>query len=369
MRRLLAIALLLLAGAYLAYGASVRRDRAARLSAPAAAAGGAPDVRGAYHVHTTASDGRGSLQEVARAAREAGLRFVVVTDHNLRTPDRPEYLEGVLVVPATEASTRYGHVVALGIPRPLTRAERDGDPLGAIRALGGQAVLAHPLHPRRAFSGWGTGPWRGLEIVSNDTAWHRAVADRDVGKVLAAALLLPWDPPAAVLRLADDPDDELALVDAELRRSDGAGTAPARVLLCSADAHGYPGYRAAFEAFSMHVPVALSGDAPRDAAAVTAALLDGSAACVLDGRAPADRVRLAARSDGGLDLALRAPPAAGARSYRLVRDGAPVGRFEPAADGGGGVFRCEGRCPPGAYRAEVRLDGRPWIFTNPVGIE
>lgn len=369
MRRLLAIALLLLAGAYLAYGASVRRDRAARLSAPAAPAGGAPEVRGAYHVHTTASDGRGSLGEVARAAREAGLQFMVVTDHNLRVPDGPQYLEGVLVVPGTEASTRYGHVVALGTPRPLTRAERDGDPLGAIRALGGQAILAHPLHPRRGFTGWGTGPWRGLEVVSNDTAWHRVVANRDVGKALAAALLLPWDPPGAVLRLEDDPADELALVDAELGRSGGAGPTPARVLLCSADAHGYPGYRAAFEAFSMHVPIALTGDAPRDAAAVTAALLDGSATCVLDGRAPADHVRLSARPDGALELALRAPPGPGARRYRLLRAGAPVGRFEPAAGGGGGVFRCDGRCPPGAYRAEVRLDDQPWIFTNPVVIE
>jgi hypothetical protein len=367
MKRLVLIALLLLAAAYLAYGASSRRARAARLSAPGAAAGAAPDVRGAFHVHTTASDGRGSLAEVARAAREAGLRFLVVTDHNLRTPDRPEYLDGVLVVPATEASTRYGHVVALGTPRPLTRAERDGDPLGAIRALGGQAILAHPLHPRRPFSGWGTGPWRGFEIVSNDTAWHRVVADRDVARVISAALLLPWDPPGAVLRLADDPADELARFDAELGKAGGGRGAPARVLLCSADAHGYPGYRAAFEAFSMHVPVALTGDAARDAAAVTAALLDGTAACVLDGRAPADHVRLSTRVDGALDLALRAPPVPGERGYRLLHDGAPLGRFEAAP--GGGVFRCEGRCPPGAYRAEVRIDGQPWIFTNPVGIE
>ena len=38
---------------------------------------------------------------------------------------------GVLVVKATEASTRFGHVVAVGVPRPLTPAERDGDPLAA----------------------------------------------------------------------------------------------------------------------------------------------------------------------------------------------------------------------------------------------
>ncbi|BDG06052.1 PHP domain-containing protein [Anaeromyxobacter oryzae] len=371
MKRILLLALLLLAGAWVAFGLSVRRDRALRRDEAAALRSAAPaDVRGAYHVHTTASDGRGSLAEVVRAAREAGLSFVVVTDHNVRDPERPEYVDGVLVVPATEASTRYGHVVALGTPRALTVAERDGDPLGAIRALGGAAVLAHPFHPRRPFTGWGAGPWRGFEIVSNDTSWGRVVADRSAGKVVAAALAFPWDPPRAVLALADDPADELARFDAEVAaaRATGERRRPPRVLLCSADAHGYPSYRAAFEAFSMHVPVALRGDAAADAAAVTAALLDGSAACVFEGVAPAAAVALAPVPGGALALAVAAPDRTGA-AYTLLRDGAPIGRFEPDVAGAGGTFRCPGPCPPGDYRAEVRRGGRAWIFTNPVTIE
>lgn len=369
MRRLLALALAAAVVGYLAFGAVAWQRRGLR-EAQASPALAAAEARGAWHVHTTASDGRGTLDEVVRAARAAGLRFVVISDHNVVAPATPRYQDGVLVIPATEASTRHGHVVALGVPRALTPAERDRDPLGAIRALGGQAVIAHPLHPRRAFQGWGTGPWRGLEVVSNDTAWYRVLADRDVRRVLAALAVLPWDPPRAVLALQDDPSDELARLDAELRAAPAvAGAPPARVLLCSADAHGYPSYAAAFGAFSMHVPVALSGDAGPDAAAVRAALLDGRAACVLDGLAPAAGVRLGRTADGAVALSLHASPA-GTRTYTLLRDGAPAGRFEPAADGSaGGTFRCAGRCPPGHYRAEVALDGRRWIFTNPVGIE
>jgi len=33
-------------------------------------------------VHTTYSDGGGSPEEVAKAARVAGLDFVIITDHN-----------------------------------------------------------------------------------------------------------------------------------------------------------------------------------------------------------------------------------------------------------------------------------------------
>jgi hypothetical protein len=363
-RRILLAAVVLLVAGYAGFGAVSLRDRAIRRSAGEHAGAAWGGLRGAYHIHTTASDGRGTLAEVALAARDAGLDFIVVTEHNVRAPERPEYLDGVLVVPATEVSTSYGHVVALGVSRALTREERDTDPLGAIAALGGQAVLAHPFHPRRPFTGWGRGPWRGFEVVSNDTAWYRVVTDRDAGKVVRAAAALPWDGAVAVLALSDDPSDELARFDEERRAARDAGDR--RVLLCSADAHGYPGYRAAFEAFSMRVPVERSGDADADARAVTAALLDGSAACVFDGVAPARHVRLSRSDARTIVLSLGAPPEPHA-SFALVRDGRPAGALAPGADGA--AFRCDGPCPPGDYRVEARIDGRPWIFTNPLRIE
>jgi len=364
-RTKLLLAAVLMAVAYAAFGGWVVSQRVAR---------GAPDplaVRGAYHVHTTRSDGRGSLDEVVRAAKEAGLRFVVVTDHNVLTPEEQGYRDGVLVVQGTEASTPFGHVVALGVPRALTREEREGDPLGAIAALGGEAVLAHPLHPRRPFTGWGRGTWRGLEVVSNDTAWYRALFDRDVGRVVTAALALPFDRARALVTLGDDPSDELARFDAEAREARAAGERrdPPRVLLCSADAHGYPSYRAAFEAFSMHLPIALTGDGGRDAAAVTRALLDGSATCVFDGVARGGVVRLGrGRAPGTLEAGPRA--LLDRAETVLVRDGVSVPHAVAAGESPVlSVVRCEGGCGPGSYRLELRRDGRRWIFTNPVAIE
>jgi hypothetical protein len=363
-KRLLVLLAAALLVAYAAFAVHVARGRAAREGAGASA----PELRGAWHVHTTASDGLAPLEEVAAAARAAGLDFVVVTDHNLRVPDRARRIDGVLVIPATEASTRLGHVVAIGVPRPLTREERDGDPLAAIRALGGEAVLAHPLHPRRPFRGWGGGAWRGMEVVSNDTSWGRVVADRDVSRVVVAALELPWDGPRAVLTLGDDPADELARFDAELRSARAAGEArsAARALFCSHDAHGYPSYRAAFEAFSMHVPLAPTDDDEADAAAISAALLDGRAACVFDGVARAAGVRLEGGRDG-LALALRSAALGNAR-WTVVRDGAPVS-VEETASPDGVRLSCAGGCLPGDYRVEGWLEGQPWIFTNPVRIE
>src|SRR5690349_15945631 len=63
-------------------------------------------VAGAYHVHTTRSDGHGDRAAVAAAAARAGLTFVILTDHGdgTRPPDPPEYLGGVLVLDAVEIS-------------------------------------------------------------------------------------------------------------------------------------------------------------------------------------------------------------------------------------------------------------------------
>jgi DNA polymerase (family X) len=40
------------------------------------------DIRGDLHMHTTATDGRDDLPAMARAAKEAGLEYVAITDHS-----------------------------------------------------------------------------------------------------------------------------------------------------------------------------------------------------------------------------------------------------------------------------------------------
>lgn len=42
------------------------------------------DLRGDLHTHSTYTDGRASIEEMARAAREAGLEYFAVTDHSRR---------------------------------------------------------------------------------------------------------------------------------------------------------------------------------------------------------------------------------------------------------------------------------------------
>ncbi|HYD52528.1 MAG TPA: hypothetical protein VEA99_07870 [Gemmatimonadaceae bacterium] len=362
-----ALVLLVLVG-YGAFGVDAASERAR--SAPTA-----PDeLRGAWHVHTTRSDGRGTLREVLAAARDAGLAFVVVTDHDAIAPEEEGWRDGVLVIQGIEISTRRGHVVALGVDRAAARvAKKAEDPLRVIEAAGGQAVLAHPLHPRRPFRGLDdAAPWVGLEVFSNDTAWHQALADRAFGRIGRALLRLPWDGGGAVLDLAAPPARELASFDAARARARAAGEPrQARALLCSVDAHGYPSYRAAFAAVTMHVPVRPTGDGAVDARAVAESLLDGSAVCVLEARGAVTRVRFAGGAGAALDVELAAPAADA--SVRLVRGGAAVAeRPLPLRAGPNHVPLaplCGGACAPGDYRLELWRGGAPWLFTNGVRIE
>jgi DNA polymerase (family 10) len=42
------------------------------------------DMRGDLHMHTTASDGRASIEEMAAAAKAHGLKYIAITDHSKR---------------------------------------------------------------------------------------------------------------------------------------------------------------------------------------------------------------------------------------------------------------------------------------------
>src|SRR5262245_37017489 len=101
--------------------------RSARLTAPVSAT----IVYGAYHVHTSRSDGTGTVDSVAAAAARAELKFVIFTDHGdgTRVPDPPTYKNGVLCLDAVEIGSTDGHVVALNLrgasPFPIAGSARD----------------------------------------------------------------------------------------------------------------------------------------------------------------------------------------------------------------------------------------------------
>lgn len=248
---------------------------------PASSASGAGEIRGAFHIHSTLSDGRATPSQIARAAKRAGLQFIVMTDHNLITLSEPTFEDGVLVISGVELSTRDGHLVVVGAKRGLSRPGKDPDPVRHSQQLGGLAILAHPVQRRH--------PWidprsakraAGMELYSADSLFRDAL-HRPFSLLLPAAGAYLTNPIHALMILnREQPDATRKLLE--------ISAAEPKLALCAHDAHGWPPYEEAFRSFSLHLPLAgaLQGGLPADAGeaarAVTEAIGRGRAYCAFD---------------------------------------------------------------------------------------
>lgn len=235
-------------------------------------------VLGAYHVHSIASDGSGSAEEIALSAFNSGLQFVILTDHNPARLRSPRYTSsGVLLIEAAELSTPFGHVVALDPERLPTTEELAKDPIQAIRAAGGYAVLAHPVQAR---NGW-KGDWAqarqatGFELYSGDTMLRTAQASPFTLLLPAMGTYLGNSIHAMEILVQQDPAAEAKLLELSAESP--------MVALCAHDAHGFPSYDEMFQQMALTIPL---GDAPAlpdsaDEAArwVILKILEGRAHC------------------------------------------------------------------------------------------
>ena|GEM_PF-155485 len=96
------------------------------------------------HVHTEKSyDGRMSLEEAVRLAKERGMNGIAVCDHDEVMEAVPGFGDFV-VIPGTEVSCKEGHLLGYFVTEKVT-AKTVAEAAAQIKAQGGIAVLAHPF--------------------------------------------------------------------------------------------------------------------------------------------------------------------------------------------------------------------------------
>jgi hypothetical protein len=348
-------------------------------------------VRGAFHIHSSRSDGSGDVAVIAAAAARAGLHFIVLTDHGdaTRTPDPPAYRSGVLAIDGVELNTTAGHYAAIGLPvSPYPIAGTPADVIEDVHRLGGFGFAAHPGSPRPSLSwqDWDA-PIDGLEWINGDSEWRDEPWMRIGRAVLTYLLRAPQsmatllDRPEGVLQQWDTlaatrPVVGLAGIDAHARLGFRQRTDPD-----AASIHvRLPGYESSFRTFSNHVALdgPLSGQPAVDARRVIEAIRNGHVYSVIDALATPGSLTFTATSGGRtaqpgdslsidgavlLHAAASAPPGT---TLVLIRDGR---RVHEVIDG---PLEFDGGTNRGVYRIEAytrNAPGRPpvpWIVSNPI---
>jgi hypothetical protein len=326
------------------------------------------DLSCVVHLHSTFSDGTGTVEEIAAAGRANGLDVILLTDHDTLAADDGWYGD-VLVLVGEEVSPKdQNHYLAFGIDEVIDHSGmKPADIAAAVRDAGGFGFAAHPFSRGNPALGRAAKamPWRDLQCVDGIELWN-FVGDsgeqfagwRDAVRFLRAPMrnmpdlpqhnLDEWDRLGQVRRVA-----MIGGLDAHQVGKRIAGRVPVKLM----------SYERSFRMLTTHalVPSSLTGDVAADRTMVFDALRAGRTYVARDWLAPARGFSLTRMGEELVGerprLEVRLPRPA---EVRLLRDGEVVESADDAAE------LDHEPVASGVYRVEARIGGRLWILSNAV---
>lgn len=171
------------------------------------------DLKGVIHAHTNIShDSRGTADEIIRAAQEAGLHFLMTTDHNSKrifTEGPRGKHDNLLIIQGAEIIKGGQSLLAINIKEYIEEYTHGPKTIqqivNEIKSQGGLAFAAHP----RTFKEWDVEGIDGTEIydiadIALDQAWKLPL--------IAAEALTSFEdyPDEVLLTLLSRPDRYLS---------------------------------------------------------------------------------------------------------------------------------------------------------------
>ncbi len=342
------------------------------------------DLACVVHLHSTHSDGTGTVPQIAKAARRSGVDVVLLTDHDtLAAHEQGE--EGwhgpVLVLVGEEVSpSGRDHYLAFDVDNLIDRRLSGAEICRAVREAGGFGFAAHPMSQgsarfKRAGSGMPFGhldseELHGLELWSfvTDTA-ESLPSLRAAAKFMAAPGRVLEHPPERNVGEWDRLCQERRTVaigglDAHQFGVRIGPVVPLRLM----------SYRRSFRQLRTHVLAdgPLTGELDADRERVYGALREGRCYIAVDAIAPARGFSFHAEGPGGR-LEMGAEALAGDWTLharlptpallRLIRNGEEIASLDAP------VLARQAR-EPGVYRVEAlrRSQGRErtWVISNPI---
>ena len=161
---------------------------------------------GSIHLHTTASDGAASYEEVSQIASQAGLNFLIVTDHNVFTTGKDGWYGDVLLLVGeeihdTERVPEANHYLAFDIQTHIAANRRTvQEVIDEVNAQGGFGFIAHPFEHSPSFTGEPELPWIDWQVTgySGLEIWNYMSEFKSYLHSLPRALLLIFFPQIAM---------------------------------------------------------------------------------------------------------------------------------------------------------------------------
>ena len=369
------------------------------------------DLACAIHLHSTYSDGTGTVPEIVRAARRAGVDVVMLTDHDTMEGKAFEgWHDDVLLLVGVEVSPKnQNHYLAFGIDEPIDHrppAARGLSPGGGLspaeiwdhRGLSPQGGLSpaeiwdhRGLSPEGGLSPVGLSPAEICAAVSDAGGFGFAAHPFSQGPKIMDRPGMPWgdlDSDALTgielwsfvtdigesveswreaFHFLTRPDHVMKdPPERNMREWDRMNRSRRVVGIGGIDAHQFGrrvfgrwvirlmGYARSFRQLRTHVWCAEppNGDLEHDRAQVYDALRSGRCYIAADALAPARGFQFWADGDG---VHVRTPRPA---ELRLIRNGEVVAS-EHAAE----LDHPDGQ---DGDRVEAHLGDRTWIVSNPV---
>jgi hypothetical protein len=335
---------------------------------------------GAIHIHSRYSDGSGSIPAIAAAARDAGLRWIVITDHDTLAAQPFEgWIDDVLVIVGHEITPERNHFLALDVKTVIDNRLPPQPYIDEVYARGGFGIIAHPdervANKFKANYRWDDwtidGPTQrddravGIELWNLMSDWGEHITARTTYLHFFFPRLGLSGPSPATLAWWD----RLNLAG---KRTFGIG---------GVDAHAFKqrvpwgeievfSYRWMFGTLTNYVLLdrPLSSDVLVARAHVLSAIERGRSYFVnrLDGAAPAIRFHIDSATIGDT-LQLDGKPAlvtvdVGCDAFvRLIHNGQVICSAVRALR--------QTINEPGVYRIEAYWGGKPWLIVNPIFVQ
>jgi hypothetical protein len=344
--------------------------------------------KGAFHIHSSFSDGRGGIDEISRDAKGSHLDFIILTDHgrpNLPASAATGRINDILLIGASEFSLNEGHLAAAGyrIPAYIFPPEAQ-EAIAEVNRDRGVTFISHPFDRKIPWTGWQVREFTGIEILS----LYQLAKKVPIFKAVIFPLQYLFNADYALTQLITYPEKESRLWDS-LNKQDKcfaiyALDAHAKLEISSKFQLNFPTYAAMFKILTIYVKVEndLPKDPPQAAAAIIAAIRRGNFFNVIESLAPANGFENYYREKDGrlVDMGGDAQSSGGTLIFKLPFN------FTTAivVKKDGEIFktisantRRELAIPilrAGVYRAEISLSsGRfkklPWIVANPIYID